>query len=83
MIPKKSAMQQVLEFAEDTCSCESYYRYTCSKCRKSSDFSNEEDIAKAIKLAKDREYVFYHHYHGLYLTDDGKEFLKQLTLDLE
>jgi hypothetical protein len=80
-ISKKSALIELLEFAEETCGCESYYHYQCSKCKKMArGYMDQPEIKKAYEDNKD-SYFTWNTYHGLSLTPSGKELLKRIRLE--
>jgi ribosomal protein S19E (S16A) len=79
---QKTPLIELLEFAEETCGCESYYGYRCSKCKKTArGFTQQPEIKKVYEENKPLGYFSFDDYHGLSLTPSGEELLKRIRLE--
>ena len=67
-----SVLHAQLKWADRGCSCESYYKFTCFRCRQSAE-GKAPDLEDAVKLG----YVTWKGYGAPKLTASGKTKLQK------
>jgi len=66
---------EILDFACDSCSCESYYRYKCNKCRRIGA-GYVTDRQEAVEALLDSGLIYRNSYHNLRPTKAGAKLIQ-------
>lgn len=67
---------EILDFASGSCSCESYYRYKCEKCKKIAA-GYVTDRQEAVEALMKSGLIYRNSYHSLRPTKAGAKLIQE------